>query len=79
MWVNVGQMPAKLSPQEKNHGEAEIQSSGLPGAMEAEQGEFLSSVVGLFALGYPWVILVACRVPWGVRQRTEPQSMMGKG
>lgn len=47
--------------------------------MEAEQGEFLSSVAGLFALGYPWVILVACDVPRGVRQGTEPESVMSEG
>lgn len=47
--------------------------------MESEQGEFLSSVAGFFALSYPWVVLVACDVPGGVRQRTEPQSVMSEG
>lgn len=55
MWINVGQIPGKCSgpgsPEEKNCGEAKIQSTGLPEAVESEQGEFLSSVTGLFPLG----------------------------
>lgn len=35
----------------KGFGEAEIESSGVPGAMESEQGEFLPSVAFLFSMG----------------------------